>query len=87
LKKKLKEDNFEMSVLNSLNGAQLKNYVEKGYCKRIVLDNLVQRINAFFGKSSGTDSSIASGDPNIVNDNASDSVSINIDAEYTYSTC
>jgi hypothetical protein len=84
LKKKLKEDKFEMSVLNSLNGAQVKNFVEKGYCTRIVEDNLVQRVNAFFEKSSGTNSIIASGDPNIVNDNDSDSVSINIDAEYAY---
>jgi hypothetical protein len=48
LKKSLKEDKFEMVVLNSLNGEQVQEYVEKGHCRHIVEDNLVHRVDEFF---------------------------------------
>jgi hypothetical protein len=54
LKKNLKEDKFEMAVLNSLNGEQVQNYVEMGYCRCIVEDNLFQRVDEFFDQLNGT---------------------------------
>jgi hypothetical protein len=80
----LKEEKFEMSVLNSLNGAQVESYVDNGYCARIIEDNLEQTVNAFLGKSIGTDDIIASEDLQINVNSDSDSVSINVDADYAY---
>jgi hypothetical protein len=84
LKKSLKEDKFEMSVLNSLNGAQVQSYVDKGYCARVVESNLSERVDAFFGKSNGNENIIDSVDLNVDNNDESDSISINVDAEYAY---
>jgi hypothetical protein len=83
LKKSLKENKFEMAVLNSLNGEQVQEYVEKGYCRRIVEDNLDHRVNEFFNRSNGTEDIID--DDGINNNNTeTDVISVNLDDEYAY---
>jgi hypothetical protein len=83
LKKSLKEDKFEMAVLNSLNGEQVQEYVEKGYCRPIVEDNLVQRVDEFFKRSNGTED-IIDDDGRSNNNTKTDAISVNIDDEYAY---
>jgi hypothetical protein len=81
--KRLKEDKFEMAVLNSLNGGQVEEYVQKGYCRRIVEENLDQRVNEFFNRLNGTEDIID--DDSINNDNTeTDAISVGIDDEYAY---
>jgi hypothetical protein len=62
--KRLKEDKFEIAVLNSLNGEQVQGYVQKGYCRRIVEDNLDHRVDEFFKRSNGTEDIIDDDDIN-----------------------
>ena len=73
-----------MSVLNSLNGAQVQSYVDEGYCAHVVEENLSERVGAFFKSTTGNEDIINAGDLDIDKGNESDSVSITIDEEYAY---
>jgi hypothetical protein len=72
-----------MAVLNSLNGEQVEEYVQKGYCRRIVDENLDQRVNEFFNRSNGTEAII---DNDGINNNntETDAISVGLDDEYAY---
>jgi hypothetical protein len=84
LKKKLKEEKFEMSVLNSLNGDQVQELLDKGYYRINDDDNLDRKVDDFFRRSSGTQIIIDNDDIKNKTEDDSDSVSVNIDDNYAY---